>query len=50
MLTGLLIGGAKSFTVGYISSSYRDTVVFGLLIVLSLIRPHGSGERVPTRD
>jgi len=50
MLAGLMIGVAESFTVGYISSSYRDAVAFGLLILLLLIRPHGLGERIPTRD
>jgi branched-chain amino acid transport system permease protein len=41
MLGGLLIGIAESFTIGYISSTYSNLLVFGLLIVVMLVRPTG---------
>jgi branched-chain amino acid transport system permease protein len=41
MLGGLLIGLAESFTIGYISSTYSNLLVFGLLIIVMLVRPSG---------
>jgi branched-chain amino acid transport system permease protein len=41
MLGGLLIGLAESFTIGYISSTYSNLLVFALLIVVMLARPSG---------
>jgi len=41
MLGGLLIGLAESFTIGYISSTYSNLLVFGLLIIVMLARPSG---------
>ena len=41
MLGGLLIGLAESFTIGYISSTYSDLIVFALLIIVMLVRPSG---------
>jgi branched-chain amino acid transport system permease protein len=41
MLGGLLIGVAESFVTGYISSTYTNLIVFGLLIVVMLVRPSG---------
>jgi branched-chain amino acid transport system permease protein len=41
MLGGLLIGLAQSFVTGYISSTYTNLLVFGLLIVVMLVRPTG---------
>ena len=41
MLGGLLIGLAESFVTGYISSTYSNLIVFGLLIVVMLLRPSG---------
>jgi branched-chain amino acid transport system permease protein len=41
MLGGLLIGIAESFITGYISSTYTNLLVFGLLIVVMLLRPSG---------
>jgi branched-chain amino acid transport system permease protein len=41
MLGGLLIGIAESFITGYISSTYTNLLVFGLLIVVMLVRPTG---------
>ena len=41
MLGGLVIGLAESFFTGYISSTYSNLLVFGLLIIVMLIRPSG---------
>ena len=41
MLGGLLIGLAESFTIGYISSTYSNLLVFALLIIVLLVRPSG---------
>jgi branched-chain amino acid transport system permease protein len=41
MLGGLLIGLAQSFVTGYISSTYTNLLVFGLLIVVMVVRPTG---------
>jgi branched-chain amino acid transport system permease protein len=41
MLGGLVIGVAESFVTGYISSTYSNLIVFGLLIVVMLVRPSG---------
>jgi branched-chain amino acid transport system permease protein len=41
VLGGLLIGVAESFITGYISSTYTNLLVFGLLIAVMLIRPSG---------
>ena len=41
MLGGLLIGLAESFITGYISSTYTNLLVFGLLIAVMLVRPSG---------
>ncbi len=41
MLGGLLIGIAESLITGYISSAYTNLIVFGILIVVMLVRPSG---------
>ena len=41
MLGGLLIGLAQSFVTGYISSTFTNLLVFGLLIVVMVARPSG---------
>ncbi len=41
MLGGFVIGIAESLTNGYISSSYSDAIVFGILIVVLLVKPTG---------
>ncbi|HAJ33064.1 MAG TPA: branched-chain amino acid ABC transporter permease [Candidatus Atribacteria bacterium] len=38
---GLLLGLAESFTMGYISTGYRDAVTFIILIVVLLVKPTG---------
>jgi branched-chain amino acid transport system permease protein len=46
VLGGLLIGLAESFITGYISSAYTNLIVFGILIVVLLVRPSGLLGRV----
>ena len=41
MLGGFLIGLAESFITGYISSTYTNLIVFGILIVFMIVRPRG---------
>jgi branched-chain amino acid transport system permease protein len=41
VLGGLLIGLAESFVTGYISSTYTNLIVFGILIAVMLLRPSG---------
>ena len=41
MLGGLAIGLAEAYTVGYLTSSFRDVVVFSILILFLLVRPQG---------
>ena len=41
MLGGILIGVVESLTKGYISSQLSDAVVFGILILVLLVKPAG---------
>ena len=41
MLGGLLIGLAEAYTIGYLTSSFKDFIVFSILIAFLLIRPNG---------
>ncbi|MBQ6804978.1 MAG: branched-chain amino acid ABC transporter permease [Clostridia bacterium] len=41
MLGGLIMGVAESLTKGYISSSLADAVVYGILIIVLLVKPAG---------
>jgi len=41
MLGGFLIGLAESFITGYVSSTYTNLIVFGILIVFMILRPTG---------
>jgi branched-chain amino acid transport system permease protein len=41
MLGGLLIGVAESFITGYVSSTYTNLIVFGVLIAVMIVRPTG---------
>jgi branched-chain amino acid transport system permease protein len=41
MLGGLLIGFAEAYSTAYISSTFQNLIVFGLLIAFLLIRPSG---------
>jgi branched-chain amino acid transport system permease protein len=46
VLGGLLIGIAESMITGYVSSTYTNLIVFGILIVVMLLRPSGLLGRV----
>ncbi len=46
VLGGFVIGVAESFITGYISSTYTNLLVFGILIVVMLVRPSGLLGRV----
>jgi branched-chain amino acid transport system permease protein len=46
VLGGLLIGTSEVMVVGYLSSSYRDAIAFGILILVLLLRPQGILGRV----
>jgi len=41
MLGGLAIGLGRAFSIGYVSSSYQDVIVFAILIAFLLLRPSG---------
>ncbi len=41
MLGGFLLGIAESLTKGYLSTRWADAVVFGILIVVLLVKPSG---------
>lgn len=40
-LGGLVIGLVESYATGYLSSAYKETITFGILLVVLLIRPAG---------
>jgi branched-chain amino acid transport system permease protein len=46
VLGGLLIGISEVMTVGYLSSTYRDAIAFGILILVLILRPQGLLGRV----
>jgi branched-chain amino acid transport system permease protein len=41
MLGGMLVGLAESFTSAYISSTFQNVIVFGVLVAVMLVRPRG---------
>lgn len=41
VLGGILMGTSEEFVAGYLSSTYRDALAFGLLILILLFRPSG---------
>ena len=41
MLGGMLIGVAEALTTGYLSSTFRDLIVFSVLVAFMLFRPTG---------
>lgn len=50
MIGGLLLGLFSSLASGYISSTWQQAIVFGLLILILLVRPTGIlGERVANK-
>ncbi|HKA37187.1 MAG TPA: branched-chain amino acid ABC transporter permease [Thermoanaerobaculia bacterium] len=46
VLGGMLIGTSEVMVVGYLSSTYRDAIAFGILILVLLLRPQGILGRV----
>jgi branched-chain amino acid transport system permease protein len=46
VLGGVLIGLAESYITGYVSSTYTNLIVFGILIAVMLLRPSGLLGRV----
>lgn len=38
---GLLVGLVEAYATGYLSSDYKDTLTFGLLLIVLLVRPTG---------
>ncbi|MEO6694424.1 MAG: branched-chain amino acid ABC transporter permease [Ignavibacteria bacterium] len=38
---GLIIGLVETFTVGYLSPTYRDAISFAILIIILLVKPTG---------
>ena len=41
VLGGVLIGLIEALVVGYVSPTYRDAIVFGVLILILLVKPTG---------
>jgi branched-chain amino acid transport system permease protein len=41
MLGGMVIGLAEAFATGYLSSTFYDLIVFGILIAVLIVRPTG---------
>jgi branched-chain amino acid transport system permease protein len=41
MFGGLFIGLAEAFAAGYISNTFKDLIVFSILIVVMIVRPSG---------
>ena len=41
MLGGLLLGIVEEYVAGYLLSSYREGIAFGVLILVLLVRPSG---------
>jgi branched-chain amino acid transport system permease protein len=41
MVGGLLLGLAEQLVAGYISSTWRDAMAFGILILILLVKPSG---------
>jgi branched-chain amino acid transport system permease protein len=41
MLGGMIIGVAETLTIGYLSSTFQNLIVFAVLILFMLFRPSG---------
>jgi branched-chain amino acid transport system permease protein len=46
MVGGMVLGLSEEFVAGYLLSSYRDAIAFGILILVLLVRPTGLFGRV----
>jgi branched-chain amino acid transport system permease protein len=46
VIGGLIIGASEVMVVGYLSSTFRDAIAFGILILVLLLRPQGIFGRV----
>lgn len=40
-LAGILLGVVEALAVGFIGSTYRDAVAFGIVLIVLVARPHG---------
>lgn len=50
ILAGLLVGTSESIVSGFISSGYRDAIVFAAGIIILAFRPQGIFKRVVTKE
>ncbi len=41
VIGGLVIGIVETFTVGYLSPTYRDAIAFAILIIILIVKPTG---------
>ena len=41
MLGGMIIGVAETLTIGYLSSTFQNLIVFAVLVLFMLLRPSG---------
>ncbi len=41
LIGGMVVGFAEEFTARYLNSNYPDVIVFGILLVVLLLRPNG---------
>ncbi|HND32383.1 MAG TPA: branched-chain amino acid ABC transporter permease, partial [Myxococcota bacterium] len=41
VLGGFMLGISETLVSGYLASTYRDAIAFGILIVVLLVRPAG---------
>src|SRR5262249_236855 len=50
MLGGFLLGLLETFSIGFISPTYKDTIAFIVLVLILLVRPSGLlGVRAPQK-
>ena len=50
ILGGIIVGAIEIFGASYVSSSFKDALVFASMFLFLLVRPQGiSGERVADR-
>lgn len=47
VVAGLVLGLAEALTAGYISSAYKDTVPFAIVVGVLVLRPHGLFGKAP---